>query len=245
MTDAERSELETKIGYRFEHVEWLERALTHRSYIFNSDARSNERLEFLGDSVLGLAVSRVLVSRFPAWDEGSLSKARARLVSVTSAENAANRLGLGEHLRLGPGEEKTGGRRKQNLLADAYEAVVGAIFRDSGFDAASAFVERSLLDAALTVAELLADPDHKSALQEWLQSRGLQTAEYRVVRETGPEHNKTFRVSVRAGGPALAEAEGHSKKSAEQAAAALALSLLRAEEPNDSAEEHAQDTPNG
>lgn len=241
MTDAERRDLEQKFGYRFERVEWLERALTHRSHIFNSDARSNERLEFLGDSVLGLAVSRVLVARFPDWDEGSLSKARARLVSAVSAEDAANRLGLGEHLRLGPGEEKTGGRRKQNLLADAYEAVVGAIFRDSGFAAAATFVERSLLSDALSVAELLADTDHKSALQEWLQSRGLRLAEYHVVRETGPEHNKTFRVSVRAAGRALAEADGHSKKSAEQAAAALALGLLREED----AKRAALDTSHG
>jgi len=232
MTDAERLSLEHKLGYRFECIEWLERALTHRSHIFNSEAQSNERLEFLGDSVLGLAVSRVLIARFPHWDEGSLSKARARLVSAASAEDAANRLALGEHLRLGPGEEKTGGRRKQNLLADAYEAVVGAIFRDSGFTAAATFVERSLLSDALSVAELLADGDHKSALQEWLQSRGLRLAEYHVVRETGPEHDKTFRVSVRAAGRFLAEADGHSKKSAEQAAAALALGLLRQEGAN-------------
>jgi ribonuclease-3 len=241
MTDAERRDLEHKLGYRFERIEWLERALTHRSHIFNSEARSNERLEFLGDSVLGLAVSQVLVARFPDWDEGSLSKARARLVSAASAEDAANRLSLGEHLRLGPGEEKTGGRRKQNLLADAYEAVVGAIFRDSGFAAATTFVERSLLSDALSVAELLADADHKSALQEWLQSRGLRLAEYHVVRETGPEHDKTFRVSVRAAGRALAEADGHSKKSAEQAAAALALGLLREEGANGAP----QDTSHG
>ncbi|HKV29370.1 MAG TPA: ribonuclease III [Candidatus Acidoferrales bacterium] len=244
MDDAERRVLEEKLGHRFKCVEWLERALTHRSHIFNSEQPSNERLEFLGDSVLGLAVSRVLVARFLAWDEGTLSKARARLVSAVSAENAAVRLALGKHLRLGPGEEKTGGRRKLNLLADAYEAVVGAIFRDAGFEAAAAFVERSLLSEALSAAELLADPDHKSALQEWLQSRGLRAAEYRVVRETGPEHNKTFRVGVRADGRALAEAEGHSKKSAEQAAAALALESLRAENANNADQDEVPDALN-
>ncbi|MHB8755217.1 MAG: ribonuclease III [Candidatus Acidiferrales bacterium] len=245
MTDEERRSLEGKLGYRFENIEVLERALTHRSHIFNSDERSNERLEFLGDSVLGLAVSRVLVARFPKWNEGDLSKARARLVSAVSAENAAHRLGLGEHLRLGPGEEKTGGRQKQNLLADAYEAVVGAIFRDSGFDAAASFVDRSLLSEAFATAELLSDPDHKSALQEWLQSRGLRPADYRVVRETGPEHHKTFRVSVLASGRSLAEADGPSKKFAEQAAAALALSLLRAEDGKPGTHGIAQDTSNG
>ncbi len=230
MDDSEREALETALGHQFTNIEWLERALTHRSHAFNSGIRHNERLEFLGDSVLGLAVSRVLVSKFPDWNEGRLSKARARLVSVGSAEQAANRLNLGGHLRLGPGEEKTGGRQKQNLLADAYEAVVGAIFRDAGFDAAAAFVGRSLLYDPATITELLAEPDHKSALQEWLQSRGLRPAEYRVVAESGPEHAKTFRVSVRVDGRSLAQGEGRTKKVAQQAAALLALKSLR-EEP--------------
>jgi ribonuclease-3 len=245
MTDAEREDLEAKLGYRFERVEWLDRALTHRSHTFSSGARSNERLEFLGDSVLGLAVSQILVARFLDWDEGELSKARARLVSAASAEKAANRLDLGKHLRLGPGEEKTGGREKQNLLADAYEAVVGAIFRDAGFEVAASFVERSLLSDAFSGTELLAEPDHKSALQEWLQSRGLRPAEYRVVRETGPEHQKTFLIGVRAAGRVLAEAEGRNKKSAEQDAAALALRLLRAEEADRAAQNHDRETSHG
>lgn len=240
MTDEERRELEARIGYRFERVEWLERALTHRSHIFNSNARSNERLEFLGDSVLGLAVSRALITRFLDWDEGRLSKGRARLVSAASAEDAANRLGLGEHLRLGPGEEKTGGRKKQNLLADAYEAVVGAIFRDAGFEVAASFVERSLLTSAFSAADLLDDSDHKSALQEWLQSRGLRPAEYRVVRESGPEHSKMFRIGVYAEARMLAEADGRTKKMAEQAAAEMALKLLRAEQDKHDQE---QETP--
>src|SRR5579863_623700 len=244
MTDEERCDLERKLGHRFEHVEWLERALTHRSHIFNSDARSNERLEFLGDRRIIIEKSRVLVARFPNWDEGSLSKARARLVSAVSAENAANRLGLGEHLRLGPGEEKTGGRRKQNLLADAYEAVVGAIFRDSGFAAAATFVERSLLYDPAMLTELLAEPDHKSAFQEWLQSRGSRPAEYRVIAEAGPEHAKTFHIAVRLNGRILAEAEGRSKKSAEQSAAFLALKLLR-DEAVSGADEVPKDLRNG
>jgi ribonuclease III len=231
MDDCEREELEAALGHRFTNIEWLERALTHRSRAFNSGTPHNERLEFLGDSVLGLAVSRVLVSKFLDWNEGRLSKARARLVSVGSAEQAANHLNLGRHLRLGPGEEKTGGRQKQNLLADAYEAVVGAIFRDAGFDSAAAFVDRSLLYDAAAITELLAEPDHKSALQEWLQSRGLHPAEYRVIAESGPEHAKTFRVSVRVDGRALAEGEGRSKKVAQQAAALLALKSLREEPP--------------
>lgn len=229
MDDSERAELESLLGHRFNDVQWLERALTHRSHAAASGAPNNERLEFLGDSVLGLAVSCRLVSKFPHWDEGRLSKARARLVGVASAEQAANRLHLGKFLRLGPGEEKTGGRQKQNLLADAYEAVVGAIFRDAGFDAAASFVDCSLLCDPATLTELLAEPDHKSALQEWLQSRGSRPAEYRVVAETGPEHAKTFRIAVRLSGRILAEAQGRSKKAAEQSAALVALKILRAE----------------
>lgn len=229
MNDSERRSLEAALGHQFADIAWLERALTHRSHAFNSGAPHNERLEFLGDSVLGLVVSRALVLKFPDWNEGRLSKARARLVSVDSAEQAATRLNLGDHLRLGPGEEKTGGRQKQNLLADAYEAVVGAIFRDGGFDAAASFIERSLLHDPTAITELLAEPDHKSALQEWLQSRGLHPAEYRVVSESGPEHAKMFRICVRVEGRSLAEAEGRSKKSAQQAAAFLVLKQLRDE----------------
>jgi ribonuclease III len=230
MNESEREALEAALGHRFTKIHWLERALTHRSHAFNSGALHNERLEFLGDSVLGLAVSCVLVVKFPDWNEGRLSKARARLVSVSSVEEAATRLNLGQHLRLGPGEEKTGGRQKQNLLADAYEAVVGAIFRDAGFDAAAAFIERSLLYDPAAITELLAEPDHKSALQEWLQSRGARPAEYHVVSESGPEHAKTFRVSLCVEGRSLAEAEGRSKKAAQQAAACLVLKSLRDEE---------------
>jgi ribonuclease-3 len=228
MTNPEREELEAILGYRFKKVEWLERALTHRSLSAGAGRPHNERLEFIGDSVLGLAVSRVLVTRFLDWDEGRLSRARARLVSTASAEETAKRLGLGEHLRLGPGEEKTGGRRKKKLLANVYEAVVGAIFRDAGFEPAAEFVERSLLDHVLLAEVPLAEADHKSMLQEWLQSRGMRPAEYRVVKETGPEHQKTFRVAVRADGRVLSEAEGHSKKLAEQAAAEVALRVLHA-----------------
>lgn len=230
MTDEERQELEQKLGHQFRQIAWLERALTHRSRTFASDTPHNERLEFIGDSVLGLAVSQVLVSRFADWDEGQLSKARARLVNAACAREAATRLGLGEHLRLGPGEEKTGGRNKPNLLSNVYEAVVGAIFRDAGFEAAAAFVERSLLSYTTLAKEELAESDHKSMLQEWLQSRGMGLADYRVIRESGPEHQKTFRVAVRVNGRQLGESEGRSKKAAEQSAAKEALQMLREKE---------------
>ena len=192
-------------------------------------AGDNERLEFLGDAVLSLVVSRYLLETFPDWREGQLSKGRARLVSSPALAQAAQRLELGRFLQLGRGEENTGGREKRALLADAYEALIAAIFLDAGLDAAGSFVQRSLVDEALReFGPDLGLPDHKSALQEWLQARGEPSAEYHVAREEGPDHRKRFWVEVRVGGIARATAEGGSKKQAEQAAAREALQLLKA-----------------
>ena len=227
MTADERMELETILAHRFEHPERLERALTHRSHRQNEAGIDNERLEFLGDRVLGLVVSEQLFALFPHWDAGKLSKGLARLVSAPSIHAAAQRLKLGHHLRLGPGEEKTGGREKKRLLADAYEAIVGAIYLDAGLAAAAAFLRHSLLDPALEGGvEGLERPDHKSALQEWLQQRGLGAVAYRLRDESGPEHQKTFDVEVWHDGRKLSASQGRSKKEAEQAAAKLALEAL-------------------
>jgi len=227
MTEEERGELEAVLGYRFEHPERLERALTHRSHRQNSEGIDNERLEFLGDRVLGLVASEVLFQAFPHWDAGNLSKGLARLVSASSIHAAARRLKLGRHLRLGPGEEKTGGREKSRLLADAYEAIVGAIYLDAGLPAAASFLRRSLLVPALeSGVEGLEHPDHKSALQEWLQQRGFGTVDYRVSGESGPEHQKTFEVEVWHGDRRLSSAHGRSKKEAEQSAARVALQVF-------------------
>lgn len=184
----------------------------------------------MGDRVLGLVASAQLCVAFPDWDAGKLSKGLARLVSGTAIHAAAVRLKLGAHLRLGPGEEKTGGREKQRLLADAYEAVVGAIYLDSGFEAATAFLRCSLLDPALGgEVSGLDHPDHKSALQEWLQRRGLGAIEYRIRNESGPDHQKMFEVEVWHAGQKLSSSEGRSKKIAEQIAAKLALERLVAD----------------
>jgi ribonuclease III len=229
MTPEERAELESILGHHFERPERLEHALTHRSHRQDPAGADNERLEFLGDRVLGLAASERLCHDFPGWDAGKLSKGLARLVSASAIHGAAERLNLGRHLRLGPGEEKTGGREKKRLLADAFEAVVGAIYLDAGLPAAAAFLRRALLDPALNgEVDGLERPDHKSALQEWLQQRGLPAVEYRIHRETGPEHHKMFEVEVWHAGRALAASEGRSKKAAEQAAARLALESLEA-----------------
>jgi ribonuclease-3 len=227
MTADELGALETVLGHRFEKPERLERALTHRSHRQTAADIDNERLEFLGDRVLGLVASEYLFLSSPHWDSGQLSKGLARLVSAASICGAAQRLKLGGHLRLGPGEEKTGGREKKRLLADAYEAIVGAIYLDGGLTAASAFLRRSLLDpASVGGVDGLEKSDHKSALQEWLQQRGLGVVTYRVHRESGPDHNKTFEVEVWHQGRKLSDSAGFSKKEAEQAAARLALETL-------------------
>jgi ribonuclease-3 len=231
MNEEERAELEAALGHHFAGPGLLECAVTHRSFrATDAGCEYNEQLEFLGDAVVGLLLGDYLVRQFPGWAEGHLSKTRARLGSAHSLCEASRRLGLGRFLRLGPGEEKTGGRQKRTLLANVYEAITAAIYLDGGLEAAAGFVRRSLIQPAFErAAESLAVSDHKSALQEWLQARGMRLAEYRVVRETGPDHAKTFLVEVVAGGRVLARSEGMTKKEAEQAAAALALERLRQE----------------
>lgn len=232
MVERQLAELEAALGHRFRQRHWLERALTHSSRRRETSEtpgdEDNEKLEFLGDAVLGALVSEYLVMSFPDWSEGQLSKSRAKLVNAHSLHAAARRLELGRYLQLGRGEEKTGGRDKPAVLADAYEAVVAAIYLDAGLDAARQFVQSSLLEEAMgTGADHLGQPDHKSGLQELLQARGEPSAEYRVVRETGPEHRKTFLVEICVADRVLASGAGASKKEAEQAAARLALEQLR------------------
>jgi len=190
----------------------------------------NERLEFLGDRVLGLVASERLCDAYPSWEAGQLSKALARLVNASSIQSVARRLGLGKHLRLGPGEEKTGGREKKRLLSDAYEAVLGAIYLDGGLGPAAEFTRRTLVDPALD-AEVgaLERPDHKSALQEWLQERGRDVVEYRLADTSGPDHQKTFAVEIWHEGKPLSSSSGKTKKEAEQGAAKLALEILSAD----------------
>jgi ribonuclease III len=227
MTDEERKKLEAILGHHFSRPEGLDRALTHRSHRQTSQGSDNERLEFLGDRVLGLIASETLCRAFPGWNSGQLSKGLARLVSASSIHEAALKLGLGSHLRLGPGEEKTGGRDKKRLLADAYEAILGAIYLDAGLQGAASFLHRTLIDPALEErSEGLESADHKSALQEWVQRRAKPPVEYRVRSESGPEHRKTFEVEVWHSGEKLSTSEGRSKKEAEQDAAQAALKIL-------------------
>src|ERR1700722_4404780 len=235
MAITEIAELESLLGHEFHDPRRLLQALMHSSRIPErapeEPAESNEKLEFLGDAVLELIVSEELVREFPDWSEGQLSKSRARLGNATAISLSAQRLGLGKYLRLGRGEEKTGGRTKPALLADAYEALIAAVYLDGGLEAARGFVRRSLVGGAIAVeAERLGHTDHKSALQEFLQSRGMAPGSYYVIAESGPDHQKTFRVEVRIGGQVTAMGCGRTKKEAEQSAAIAALIQLGAEE---------------
>jgi ribonuclease-3 len=222
--------LQAAAGYRFRDRGLLEHAMTHTSRA-NEDASGgvmdNESLEFLGDAVLGFVVADLLFREFPEYDEGEKSKMKAILVSTATLARVAERLRLGDHLLLGRGEEKTGGRRKQALLADGCEALIAALYLDGGIEQARAFIVREL---GSFVEQLRRDgvsaQDYKSALQELVQGRNRPLPEYRVVGAIGPDHQKLFDVEVLVAGEPLARATGPSKKEAEQEAARLALSRL-------------------
>jgi ribonuclease-3 len=190
--------------------------------------RDNESLEFLGDAVLGFVIADLLFRECPDLDEGQKSKMKAALVSTTTLARQADRVQLGNHLLLGRGEEKTGGRRKQALLADVYEALIAAIYLDGGVEQVRAFIVREF---SPLLAELRASGDargdYKSALQEHLQSQGAPLPDYRLTGTEGPDHRKAFRVVVSVRGEAIGEGAGSSKKDAEQEAARAALTRLR------------------
>jgi ribonuclease-3 len=225
--------LEQRLGYRFHDPGLLEHALTHRSSVHedvSGGVFDNESLEFLGDAVLGFAIADMLFREFPQHNEGQKSKIKAWLVSEPSLAQLAYDLGLGEFLILGHGEEKSGGRRKQALVADGFEALIAAIYLDGGVEAAREFIAgrfRPLIEEARrTPDEAVYTSDFKSALQERLQSRELGLPEYRLVAETGPAHRKRFEVEVWVDGAPMARGEGRSKKRAEQEAARAALLAL-------------------
>jgi ribonuclease-3 len=213
-------------------------ALTHKSYGNEHKVAShNERLEFLGDAVLDLAVSQRLMERFPRASEGELSKLRALLVSEEALARVGRRVGLGELLLLGRGEELTGGREKSSVLADALEAVLGAVYLANGLPAAQAVVDATFEEAFREVEEKRAGEDFKSRLQEYGQLHHRQAPRYRVVSESGPDHDKRFEVEVAIGDTVRARGAGRSKKEAEQAAAQKTLALLVPLEQKESPED--------
>ena len=225
----EFDDLQVRIGYRFRDRGLLEHALTHKSRAAedaSGGVADNESLEFLGDAVLGLVVADALFHQYPDYDEGQKSKVKAAVVSTQSLARHAEQLRLGEHLILGRGEEKTGGRFKQALLADGYEALIAALYLDGGLEAAETFLLRELKDALDEGSAQTFVRDYKSALQERLQALGRPLPEYRVSGEAGPDHRKTFSVEVVVNGDVLGTATGRAKKEAEQEAARLALIKL-------------------
>ena len=225
------STLEERLGYRFKDKDLLARALTHRSFVNEHEGEGythNESLEFLGDAVLGFLISARVFCRFPDLNEGELSKIKAYLVSAANLVLLAEKIGLGEFLRLSRGEEKTGGRKKRALLVDAYEGVIGAIYLDGGIEAASAFVGTHMGPRLeeLDVRELTYG-DYKSSLQEHLHDLGYPEPVYRVIDEVGPDHKKIFVVEVLILDRVVAQASGRTKKEAQQAAARQALESLK------------------
>ncbi|MGO9828737.1 MAG: ribonuclease III [Myxococcaceae bacterium] len=216
-------------------VEELDRALglaalTHKSYCNEHRGEpvvDNERLEFLGDAVVDLLVSHRLMERFPGADEGELSKLRALIVNEDALARIARELRLGELLRMGRGEELTGGRDKSSVLADTLEAVIAAVYLTQGVAGAMALVDRHFAEALDGVAEGRSGDDYKTRLQELMQSQGRVAPRYRVVAEEGPDHAKTFEVEVSVGGEAFGRATGRNKKEAEQAAARKTLEMSR------------------
>lgn len=220
MPDLARAE--AALGYRFKEKALLRLCFTHASV---SGEESNERLEFLGDSVLGFVVADALYNREPELPEGRMTRVRAQLVCEDSLKRVALELGLGEHIRLGRGEEHTGGRHRTSILADAVEALIAAMYLDGGLEVAGSFIRRYIL-SALDTGDWLVFGDGKTELQELVQRKSGQTLSYELVSESGPDHDKTFIMRVLLNGVELAAGEGRTKKEAEQAAARSALKEL-------------------
>lgn len=219
--------LEEKLGYQFQDRSLLENALTHSSYANEhkmAGMASNERLEFLGDSVLGMVVADYLYRSCPTLPEGDLTRLRASLVCEGNLVLVAKDLELGSYLKLGKGEELGGGRTRPSIQADAVEAVLAAVYLDGGIAAARRLIQHFILDNIARVHEVT--KDHKTALQEIVQRKSSQVLTYELVGERGPDHAKTFCMDVRLNGTVIGSGEGRSKKEAEQAAAKAAIQYL-------------------
>ena len=221
-------DLEAAIGYKFQNITLLQNALAHSSYAnerWHDSLKSNERLEFLGDSILGMVVAEYLYRNFPDRPEGELTRMRADMVCENSLAAIAEQVGLGNHLLLGHGEEAGGGRNRASILADAVESVIAASFLDGGMTAARGFIDRFVLSRV--PVQQLTNKDYKTALQELVQQKKNQTITYRLVGESGPDHDKTFLVEVSLNGQVAGQGCGTSKKRAEQDAARDALSKIK------------------
>ncbi len=220
-------DLEATIGYQFHNISLLQNALTHSSYAnerWHNSLLSNERLEFLGDSVLGMLVAEYLYHNFPNRPEGELTRMRADMVCEQTLAAAANRIGLGSHLLLGHGEEQGGGRSRNSILADAMESVIAACFLDGGMEAALKLVQQLIL-VEVPVTKLH-NVDYKTKLQELVQQKKNQILSYKLAGQSGPDHDKQFDVEVSLNGSVVGVGSGSSKKRAEQMAAKCAIEKL-------------------
>jgi ribonuclease III len=226
--DQEVASLQKTLGYVFSDIKLLNKALTHKSYVNerSESLKNNERFEFLGDSVLDILVSDYLVDQYRDYAEGTLSKIRAAVVNETCLAGLARKLELGKFLLLGKGEHLSGGRDKASILANAFEAVVGALFKDAGLETASKVFLPLLKVEILTFADSWSFRDYKSDLQEFTQNKLLCTPSYKVVNELGPDHAKEFEVAVVVKRKVMGNGFGKSKKEAEQAAAKIAMENL-------------------
>ncbi len=216
------------ISYRFRNIVLIQQALTHRSF-FSDEAeggRTNERLEFLGDAVLGMVVTDELYNKFPYKDEGELTKIKAYLVSRDMLAEKAKEIDLGKYIFLGHGEEISGGRNRKSILSNTYEALLGAIYLDGGLEKVRSFICRHLLKDVDHLISGVFDHNYKSLLLEYIQGKGGNSPEYIVVGEVGPDHKKEFTVEVRVNGKVLGRGRGYNKKSAEQQAAHEAMKKL-------------------
>lgn len=228
-----------KFGYEFKNPTLLVEALTHRSYIYTNENHlpSNERLEFLGDSVLGLVIAEYLFKLHTEYNEGDLTKTKAILVNEITLAKVGIEIGLNNLILLSSEEEKSGGRERASIISDAMEAVIGAMYLDSGLETSAKFINQVIIARS---AELLADTsqrNYKGELLEYLQSRGQEPPYYEVVSETGPDHEKIFNVVVRTTGNITGSGSGASKKEAEQRAAARSLQFLKSLEYDETSKE--------
>ena len=220
--------LEKRLNYKFKNIDLLKNALVHSSYAneIRGNVHSNERLEFLGDSVLSIIVSEHLYNKFPNMPEGELTRMRASLVCEKSLCEFSRELGIGNYLKLGKGEDKNGGRERDSILADAFEAVLAAVYLDGGMEEAKKFVLRFIKNAIITKPKF---HDYKTALQEIIQKNHDEHISYVLVGESGPDHDKCFEVEVHLNSNVIGQGKGRSKKIAEQEAAKSALSLMGVE----------------
>ncbi|MBQ7757053.1 MAG: ribonuclease III [Oscillospiraceae bacterium] len=219
------SEFERKIGYTFKNKGILYEALSHSSFANETKKNSNERLEFLGDSVLSIVVSNYLFEHYQHLPEGHLTKVRSSLVCENSLYEFAKTIDLGDYIMLGKGEENTGGRKRPSILADAFEAVIAAVYLDGGIENASKYV-LSFIPKDLSLKKAVSNNDYKTILQEVIQKNPEEKVEYFLKSAVGPDHDKTFTIQVKLNSNVIGEGTGHSKKQAEQAAAKEALKLM-------------------